>query len=92
MDVDAAFRAAIERADGHREEVAAAGAAKHLVRRHEVRSLGSALVLKHATRRALARRRLGTLRALRPALPRAVLVAALTVLAVVAQGIGSKTI
>src|SRR5439155_1350460 len=53
VEVDAAFRAAIEEGDGHRQQIPAARAAKHFVRGHEVRRFRSALVLQDASRRAV---------------------------------------
>src|SRR5262249_38262449 len=78
----------VEKTDRHRQQIAAARAAKHFVRGHEVRCLRPALILQHAAWGAFARRLLRTLRTLLPArssLPRVVLIAALPVLAVVAH-------
>src|SRR5581483_1129383 len=77
----AASRAALDAADRHREQIPAARAAKHFVRRHQVGRLRPGGVLQLTTRRALLRRA----RRPRPAvlaLPRFVLIAALAVLAI----------
>src|SRR5207244_2463182 len=78
VEIDAAFRAAIEHPDRDRQQIPASRAAKHFVRRHQVRRLRPAFVLQHAPWRALLRRRL-RLVAFRSALARLVLIAALTV-------------
>src|SRR5947209_8120798 len=81
VDVDAAARAFRVRRHRYGEQVAAPCAAKHLVRRHQVRRLRARRVLQHTARCPLLRR-LRRTRALRRALAR-VLVAALAILPVV---------
>jgi len=82
VEIDAALRARIELSDRQWQQIAAARAAKHFVRGHQVRGLGTPLVLKHASRRAFLRR-LGRLRSSWPLWSaRLVLIAPLPVLAV----------
>src|SRR5262249_11720486 len=79
VDVDAALGARIENADRRGQQIPAAGAAEHFVRRHQVRRLGPALVLQHASRRAFLRGRRPLL-ATRLAVALVVLIASLPVL------------
>src|SRR5262249_48184521 len=81
VDICPAARAALSRLDGKRQQIAAARAAEHLVRGHEVRRPRSRRVLKRPSRRSrLPRIRLVALR--RP-FARLILISALAIFTIV---------